>query len=71
MPRAVELAAQIAEVPSPTMTALKEIYRRGWAPVTDAALAAERQISGDQQLDTGDLGQRRAAVMERNRGQLL
>ncbi|BBZ34695.1 enoyl-CoA hydratase [Mycolicibacterium confluentis] len=71
LPRALELAAQIAEVPGPTMAALKEIYQRGWAGVTDPALAAEKQIAGAQQLDTSDLAQRREAVMARNRGQLL
>jgi enoyl-CoA hydratase len=71
LPRALELATQIAEVPSPTMMALKEIYRTGWAQVTGAALAAEQTISGAQELDTDGLAQRREAVMARNKGQLL
>lgn len=38
--RAVELAAQIAEVPAPIMAGLKQIYLTGSAAVTDPALAA-------------------------------
>ncbi len=68
--RAVELAAQISEVPPSTMAGLKEIYRRGSAVVTDSALAAEQQIAGSQELDTAGLAERRIAVTERNKGQL-
>src|ERR1700751_3806108 len=37
LPRAVELASQIAEVPAPIMAGLKQIYVTGWATVTDPA----------------------------------
>lgn len=70
LPHAVDLATQIAEVPAPTMAGLKEIYRRGWAGVTDAALATEKQIAGAQQLDAAGLAQRRADVMARNKSQI-
>ena len=45
LPRAVELAAQIGEVPRPTLRSLKEIYTTGSAAVTGPALAAERAIA--------------------------
>jgi enoyl-CoA hydratase len=70
MARAVELATQIAEVPTPTMTALKQIYVTGAAAVTKPALAAEQAIAGAQQLDTADLDARYAAISERNRRQI-
>lgn len=68
--RAVELAGQIAEVPAPTMAALKQIYVTGSAAVTDPALAAEQNIAGAQQLDRDGLGARYAEVSERNRRQI-
>lgn len=71
LPRALELAAQVAEVDAPTMAGLKEIYQRGWAGVTDPALAAEKQISGAQELDAAGLAQRRAEVTARNKSQIL
>lgn len=70
LPRAVELAGQIAEVPAPTMAALKEIYVTGSAAVTDPALAAEQAIASAQQLDRDALGARYAEVSERNRRQI-
>jgi enoyl-CoA hydratase len=68
--RAVELAGQIAEVPAPIMAGLKEIYVTGSAVVTDAALAAEQDIGGAQQLDRDGLGARYAEISERNRRQI-
>lgn len=68
--RAVELAAQIAEVPAPIMAGLKEIYVTGSAAVTDPALAAEQQIAGAQQLDRDRLGDRYTEISERNRRQI-
>ncbi|MCV7227014.1 enoyl-CoA hydratase [Mycolicibacterium komossense] len=69
--RAVELATQIAEVPTPIMTGLKEMYVRGSAPVTDAALAAEHAITKTMRPDTAGLDARRAEVAARNKSQLL
>lgn len=69
LPRAVELAGQIAEVPAPIMAGLKEIYVNGSAAVTDPALAAEQAISGARS-DTTDLGTRYAEISERNRRQI-
>lgn len=67
--RAVELAAQIAEVPAPIMAGLKEIYATGSAAVTDPALAAEQAISAALS-DTTDLSARYAEISERNRRQI-
>jgi enoyl-CoA hydratase/carnithine racemase len=70
LPRAIELAAAIAEVPAPTMLGIKEIYRRGSAAVTDPALKAEQEIAGAQARDFAGLGDRFTAVTTRNKGQL-
>jgi len=68
--RALELAAQIAEVPGPTMLGLKEIYTTGAAAVIDPALAAEDSIANAQSRDFAGLGDRFRAVTERNKGQI-
>ncbi|WP_319457453.1 MULTISPECIES: enoyl-CoA hydratase [unclassified Mycobacterium] len=68
--RAVELAAQVAEVPGPTMLGLKEIYVRGASAVIDPALAAEDDIAGSQEHDQAGLGERFRSVSERNKSQL-
>ena len=68
--RAVELAEQIAEVPSTTMTGLLEMYRRGSATVTEPALAAERQISAATPISTEELAARQRDVAERNKRQM-
>jgi enoyl-CoA hydratase len=70
LPRAVELAGQIAEVPAPIMAGLKEIYVTGSAPIIDPALAAERAIAGAQTLDRTSLTDRYTEVSERNRRQI-
>jgi enoyl-CoA hydratase len=70
VPRAVELATQIAEVPAPIMAGLKQIYVTGWAAVTDPALSAEQRIAGSQVLDRDGLGARYTEVSERNRSQI-
>jgi enoyl-CoA hydratase/carnithine racemase len=70
MPRAVELATQIAEVPAPIMASLKKIYVTGSAAITGPALAAEQAIAGAQQLDRDGLGARYAEISERNRRQI-
>lgn len=68
--RAVELAAQIAEVPGPVMRGLKQIYTTGAAAVIDPALAAEEKIAFAQHRDLEGLGDRFAAVSERNKRQI-
>jgi len=68
--RAVELASQIAEVLSPTMLGLKEIYTTGAAAVIDPALAAEERIASALHRDFDGLGDRFRAVTERNKGQI-
>lgn len=68
--RVIELAAQIAEVPKPTMLGLKEIYTTGAAAVIDPALAAEDAIAGAQDHDLAGLEERRLAVMRNNKSQI-
>jgi enoyl-CoA hydratase/carnithine racemase len=68
--RAIALASQIAEVPSPTMLGLKEIYTTGAAAVIDPALAAESKIAFAQDRDFDGLGDRFRAVSDRNKGQI-
>jgi enoyl-CoA hydratase len=68
--RAVDLAAQIAEVARPTMLGLKEIYLRGGAAVVDPALAAEEEIAFAQQRDYASLGDQFREVAERNKRQI-
>jgi enoyl-CoA hydratase/carnithine racemase len=70
LPRALELARQIAEVPAPTMAGLKEIYRTGTAAVTGPALKAERAVAGAASVDTGQLAARQREVAERNKRQI-
>jgi enoyl-CoA hydratase len=70
LPRALELAARIADVPTPTMLSLKEIYVTGAAAVIDPALAAEDAIAGAQDRDLAGLEQRRLDVMTNNRSQI-
>ncbi|WP_445169363.1 enoyl-CoA hydratase [Mycolicibacterium sp. Dal123E01] len=71
LPRALELADQIAEVPGPTMAGLKEIYRTGTAAVTGPALKAERAVAGKASVDTAQLAARQREVAERNKRQIL
>ncbi|MGE2728365.1 enoyl-CoA hydratase [Mycolicibacterium vaccae] len=70
LPRAIDLAAQIAEVPRATMRDLKQIYTSGASVVIDPALAAEQQIALGQDRDLDGLGARFDAVTERNKGQI-
>ncbi|MCW2514216.1 MAG: Enoyl-CoA hydratase/isomerase [Mycobacterium sp.] len=70
LPRAVDLAAQIAGVPTPTMLGLKEIYVRGSSAVVDPALAAEDAIAGAQDHDLAGLEQRRLDVIRDNKTQI-
>jgi enoyl-CoA hydratase/carnithine racemase len=68
--RAVELAAQIAEVAGPTMLGLKEIYDIGTGAIIGPALAAEAAIAGAQEHDQAGLGEQFRSVSERNKSQL-
>ena len=68
--RALEVAAQIAEVPAPTMALLKQIYITGAAAIIDPALAAEQAIATAQVIDTAGLPARYRAVSDRNRRQI-
>ena len=69
VPRALELAGQIAEVSPVTMRGLKEMYQRGARTVTDPALAAERAVSRATPMDTAELAARQREVAQRNKRQ--
>jgi enoyl-CoA hydratase len=68
LPRVLDCARAIAEVPPDTVRGLKEMYaaQAALAPV----LAAEREIARRHVPDWAGLEQRRLAVMERNRAQI-
>ena len=68
--RALELGAQIAEVPGPIMVGLKEIYTAGAAAVIDPALSAEETIAFAQHRNFDGLGDQFRAVTERNKAQI-
>ena len=68
--RALELAAQIAEVPVPVMLSLKEIYTTGAVAVIDPALAAEEKIAFAQHREFEGLGDQFRAVSERNKSRI-
>jgi enoyl-CoA hydratase len=70
MTRAMKLAAGIAEVPSDTMAALKQMYVEGAATTVVPALEAERSVSDRHRPDLAMLEQRRVAVTARNREQI-
>ncbi|MBO0677544.1 enoyl-CoA hydratase [Mycolicibacterium sp. S2-37] len=69
--RAIELAAQVAEVPAATMAGLKQIYTRGSDPVISPALAAEQDVAGSQARDFAGLSSRFQDVTARNRAQIV
>jgi enoyl-CoA hydratase/carnithine racemase len=68
--RALELATAVAEIPGPTMAALKQIYVRGSTALLDPALAAEQEISGALMPDAAEIDRNRTAVAERNRQEI-
>ena len=70
LPRAVELAAQIVEVPRPTLRSLTEIYTTGSAAVTGPALAAEQAMASHEHRDFDALEMRLRAVTQHNKGQI-
>lgn len=70
LPRAIELAGHVAEVPGPIMLGLKEIYVRGASAAVEPALTAERDIAGVQERDLAGLGDRFGEVAARNKSQI-
>lgn len=70
VPRAIELAAEVAEVPRATMRGLKAIYTTGASAITDPALAAERAIAFAQHRDFDTAEVRLGAVAQRNKAQI-
>lgn len=70
LPRAREIARQIAEVPRSLMRGLKSMYVAGAAPSVDAALAVELSIASGLFAGTEELKAKQAAITERNRTQI-
>ncbi len=70
VPRAVELAASIAELEPGVAAAVKEMYARGWGDTLGRSLAVEAEIAAAHQPDFAGLEQRRHEVLARNRSQL-
>jgi enoyl-CoA hydratase len=70
MPRALELAAAVADAHPQTLRDLKRVYVGGAEPTVGFALGVERRIADEQEHDWSTFEQRRLAVLERNRGQL-
>ena len=68
MPRAMDCARAIAEVPPDTVRGLKQMYDT--RAQTGPALAAEREIAARYVPDWAGLDQRRLEVMARNRAQI-
>jgi enoyl-CoA hydratase len=69
-PRALELAAMVADVPAATMAGLKQMYVRGAATTVDPALSIEREIGARHTPTPEALDRQRQAVLQRNRRQL-
>jgi enoyl-CoA hydratase len=70
LPRALELAQAIAELPDGMATGVKGIYREGAGAVATQARIVETRIASAQQMDVGALEERRLAVTARNRAQI-
>jgi enoyl-CoA hydratase/carnithine racemase len=65
--RALEVAQLVADVPQPTMYALKDVYTAAAGQPVDEALALETAVAGANPPDLGAIEERRRAVMLRNR----
>jgi enoyl-CoA hydratase len=70
MPRVMDCARAMAEVPPATAAALKQAYDRGAGTTLGPALAYEREIAARHSPDFAGLEQRRFEVMARNRAQI-
>jgi len=70
LPRALSVAAAIADVPAVTMRALKQIYTTAAGTPLEAALGIETRIATANPAELACLDDRRQAVMARNRDQL-
>jgi enoyl-CoA hydratase len=70
MPRALALAAAVAEVDPAVVGRVKEMYVRGWEASLGASLVVEAEIAGAHPPDYDALEARRQEVLRRNRSQL-
>jgi enoyl-CoA hydratase/carnithine racemase len=70
LPRVMDCARAIAEVPPDTVRGLKQMYDTGARTTLGPALAAEREIAARHVPDWAGLEQRRIEAMARNRAQI-
>ena len=70
LPRVMDCARAIAEVPPDTVRGLKQMYDTGAQTTLGPALATEREIAARHVPDWAGLEQRRIEVMARNRAQI-
>ena len=70
LPRVMDCAGAIAEVPPDTVRGLKQMYAAGAQTTLGPALAAEREIADRHVPDWAGLERRRVEVMARNRAQI-
>jgi enoyl-CoA hydratase len=70
MPRVMDCARAIAEVPPETVRALRRMYAAEAQTTLGPALAAEREIAARHVPDWAGLERRRVEVMARNRAQI-
>lgn len=66
----MQIARSVAEIEPATIASVKRMYTEGSQTTMGEALGIERAISRAGTLDFSRLGERRDAVMERNRAQL-
>jgi enoyl-CoA hydratase/carnithine racemase len=69
--RALSLAAMAVEVPPELLLPLKQMYVASNGPALSRALQEEGRIAAENPIDHALLEQRRVALMDRNRAQLL
>jgi enoyl-CoA hydratase len=70
LPRALALAASVAEVDRFAVGGVKEMYVRGWTATLGASLAVEAEVARAHPPDHDALDDRRREVLQRNRSQL-
>jgi len=71
MAHALKLAADMAQIPGPTLAAYKDLIDRGYDLSLGEALAFERQLSGahNRRVKPQDVAARREAIQARGRSQ--
>jgi enoyl-CoA hydratase/carnithine racemase len=70
LPRALALAARIADAPDGIVDSLKHVYAEGWAVTTGMVLDVETRLAAATPPAWDRLEANRRAVLDRNRSQL-